>query len=40
MQVYIVPAQNRDQDSDFDPSSITFNWTIKSFDGINLLIQL
>ena len=38
VNVRISPAQERQTDSNYDPSCFGFNWTAVSFDGINLIL--
>lgn len=40
VDMWIVPAMNRDKETDFDQSLIRFNWTAVSLQGSILTVDL
>jgi hypothetical protein len=38
--MYIYPGGNREQDNDFNPSTLNFSWSITSFIKETMLINL
>jgi hypothetical protein len=40
VDMWIVPAMNRDKDPDFNQTSLLFNWTAVSIEGSILTVDL
>ena len=38
--MYVKPGKNRQEDEDFDVSSVNFTWAIQSFIKETMLVQL
>jgi len=38
--MYVKPAKNRQEDEDFDLSSVNFTWSIQSFIKETMFVQL
>ena len=39
-QIYVKPGNNRQEDEDFDLTSVNFTWAIQSFIKETMLVQL
>ena len=38
--IKVIPSEKREQDTSFDPSSITFNWQTVYFVNLTMIVQL